>query len=233
MEYRHELKYVCTRAQLRVIKSRLSALMKNDKNADKDGKYNIRSVYFDDIYDSCMHENAAGLDNRQKVRIRVYNADDSKIKLEIKYKDHGMTKKVSSDISRRLCDELTAGRDIPFCCLGKDNALNLMYLYKKTKYIMPKVIVEYDRTVFVEKAGNVRVTFDENIRCSGKAEKLFDKSIDAVPVMNSPNQILEVKYDELLPGYIHRALNDMNLVQTAFSKYYLSRLALRGDYYDF
>ena len=89
-----------------------------------------------------------------------------------------MTKKVSSDISRRLCDELTAGRDIPFCCLGKDNALNLMYLYKKTKYIMPKVIVEYDRTVFVEKAGNVRVTFDENIRCSVKAEKLFENPDD-------------------------------------------------------
>ena len=41
--------------------------------------------------------------------------------------------------------------------------------------------------------------------------------------------ILEVKYDELLPDYIAQALDTGRMQQTAFSKYYLGRMALLGD----
>lgn len=112
----------------------------------------------------------------------------------------------------------------------KGNAvLNLFYLYMHGKGVRPKVIVEYDRTAFVNQAGNVRITFDQNIRCSPHIERFFEPNLYAVPVMETGMHVLEVKYDELLPDYIAQTLEVGTLQQTAFSKYYLSR-NIEGGY---
>jgi hypothetical protein len=42
-------------------------------------------------------------------------------------------------------------------------------------------------------------------------------------------QILEVKYDDFIPDFITRLLETGSLQQTAFSKYYWGRLAVRGS----
>ena len=50
-----------------------------------------------------------------------------------------------------------------------------------------------------------------------------------VPVLPAGMHVLEVKYDELLPDYIAQLLETGKLQRTAFSKYYLGRMALAGD----
>ena len=52
-KYRHELKYVCTAAQLALIQSRIHHLIPLDSHAGKNGMYTIRSLYFDDYYNRC------------------------------------------------------------------------------------------------------------------------------------------------------------------------------------
>ena len=54
--YRHEFKYICSEAQLACLKGRLSGVMRYDVHADFDGKYRIRSVYFDDLEDTGFYE---------------------------------------------------------------------------------------------------------------------------------------------------------------------------------
>ena len=85
------------------------------------------------------------------------------------------------------------------------------------------MIVEYDRTPFVEKLGNTRVTFDRNIRSSDAVQSFLEKRIPGRPIMPAGRQILEVKYDEFLPDYLCRNLQLSRLRQTTFSKYYLCR----------
>ena len=51
--FRHEFKYICTEAQLACLQSRLAGVMKYDTHADEQGRYRIRSIYFDD-YDDIM-----------------------------------------------------------------------------------------------------------------------------------------------------------------------------------
>ena len=46
------------------------------------------------------------------------------------------------------------------------------------------------------------------------------------PVLCAGQHVLEVKFDELLPDQVAQVLELGSLQQTAFSKYYLSRLAL-------
>ena len=99
MKYRQEWKYICTQAQLDVLRHRLLPVMKYDQHQVSAGTYHIRSVYFDDMRNSGMQENEDGLDCRKKFRIRIYNRSADLIHLEIKFKRQGMTHKESCTIS--------------------------------------------------------------------------------------------------------------------------------------
>lgn len=191
--------------------------------------YEIRSLYFDDILDRCMDENEAGIDQRDKYRIRIYDPDAQVIHLEIKEKNCGLTKKRACDLSRHECERIIAGT-LPMAADHR-SVLNQLQLQMRCVLMRPKVIIAYERTAFVHPVGNVRITFDRNIAASAVCHQFFDPRIDSlVPVLPAGLHVLEVKYDELLPDFIAQQLEIHTLRQTAFSKYYLGRLAVRGDY---
>jgi hypothetical protein len=92
-----------------------------------------------------------------------------------------------------------------------------------TKRMRPVVIVEYERIPYVYKNGNVRITLDINVSSSSSVECFLDEQIPKRPIMPMGQQLLEVKFDEYLPDFIHHNLNLHSLTQTAYSKYYLCR----------
>ncbi len=87
----------------------------------------------------------------------------------------------------------------------------------------PKVIVEYIRTPFVNKLGNIRITFDEAINSSDNTNNFLEQNIPVRPIMEKGQGILEVKWDEFLPNYIKDTLQLDSLKWNSFSKYYLCR----------
>ena len=221
MEFRHELKFVVSDAQLEALRYRIAPFMQTDKN-QKDGCYTITSLYFDDVYDSCFRENLGGFDRRSKYRIRIYENDFGVIKLEKKSKLHGMCKKESVRLSLEECQQLTDGENL-YSRAGLDAKKQLLLCEMQMRGLMPKSIVEYERTAFVNPVGNVRITFDRNIRGSLKVEDFYDERICMVPLLDEGVHVLEVKYDEFLPAYIYQALEIETLQQTSFSKYGYSR----------
>ena len=222
MDYRNELKYVVTEAELALLENRIRNLIRPDSHAGADGTYQIRSLYFDDFEDTCYQENEMGTDPREKFRIRIYNGCADRISLELKKKQHSMTQKLSCLLTEAQCRELMAGRPLPLDP-SYPPVLQKLNLLMRTRLMRPKVIVEYDRTPFVEKLGNTRVTLDRNIRSCGAAGRFLDQEVPGRPVMPTGKQILEVKYDEFLPDHLYRNLQLARLKQTAFSKYYLCR----------
>lgn len=220
--YRHEFKYLCSYGQLRMIQTRLTGLVSPDPHAGPDGVYNIRSLYFDDYYDTYLKENEAGTDPREKFRIRIYDHSDERISLELKRKEHGKTQKLSCPLTVEQCRSLMQG-EVPNVNGEAPAVFNKLCLLMKTRLLKPKVIVEYDRIPYIHPLGNVRITLDENIRASGRTDLFLEDEIPLRPVMPTGQHILEVKYDEYLPDYIYRTVQLDNLRQTAFSKYYLCR----------
>ena len=206
--FRHEFKYLSTLGQLKTIQVRLTGLIPLDPHVGPDGIYNIRSLYFDDYEDRYLKENEAGVDPREKFRIRIYNHSDSRISLELKRKVREKTQKLSCPITKEQCEMLMRG-EIPD--IGK------------TRLLRPKVIVEYDRVPYIYPQGNVRITLDENIRSSSRVELFLEDQIPTRPILPAGQHILEVKYDEYLPDFIYRAVQLQGLHRTAFSKYYLCR----------
>lgn len=224
MDYRHELKFEVSDADLTMIYYRLKALMHMDAHQE-DGSYGIRSLYFDDLSDSCMRENEDGLDNRRKYRIRIYNGSDETINLEKKMKFRGMTRKESVPLKREICEAYMNGQ-MPDFSEAQSNLEKELLCEVKMNGMQPKSIVEYERTAFVEPRGNVRITFDRNISGCSQVDTFFDSHLNAVPVLPTGHHVLEVKYDELLPQYISDVLEISTLQQTSFSKYYYSRQRL-------
>ena len=205
-----------------MIKNRIHPLMELDANVGSEGRYNISSLYFDDLFDSCFYDNENGLDPREKFRIRIYNHDISRISLECKRKERGKTLKTSCLLSTSQAEKLCHGeylRDIE----NQPPLLRKFTEQMMSRGLRPVVIVEYNRKPFVYKYGNVRVTFDMELSASAEVTNFLTGSISKRPVMETGLHLLEVKYDEYLPDVIYNALQIDNLVQMAFSKYSLCR----------
>ena len=97
-----------------------------------------------------------------------------------------------------------------------------------TKGFAPKAIVDYERVAFVEPVTNVRVTLDLNIAASSDVDRFLNLDYLQVPLQKTGEHVLEVKFDEILPGYIKHAVTVSPMVQTAFSKYYFARNLLQS-----
>ena len=74
------------------------------------------------------------------------------------------------------------------------------------RMLRPRVIIDYERTPFVMEAGDVRVTFDENVRACSGGEKLFDPRLPMLYLLEPGKLVLEVKFTEFLPDLVRRAL---------------------------
>ena len=222
-KYRHEIKYVASEQQLALIGIGLRELAKLDVHAGKDGIYRIRSLYFDDCEDRGLQENLAGIDPREKFRIRVYNADAGRIALELKRKERGKTQKLSCPLTREQCESLMRGRPLPWRG-GYPPVLTKLLAQMHTRLLRPAVIVEYERTPYVCRDGNVRVTMDRNISSSASFLRFLDPEIPRRPVMEAGSHILEVKFDQFLPDTLREAMEIGSLRQTTFSKYAICRM---------
>lgn len=228
IEYRVENKYIVSDLDIMNLTKRLCMVMQPDVH-QQGGCYEIRSVYFDDICDSCMDENEAGIDSRKKFRIRIYDPASDVINLEIKEKQNGLTKKTSCRLLRNEYEDIIQdGREL---ILGEREPLNQLLLKMRCVKMRPKIVIAYERTAYVHPTGNVRVTFDRNIMASKDCSTFFEKRVSGlIPILPIGMHVLEVKYDEMLPDMIAKQLEIGKLRQTSFSKYYLGRMAINGQF---
>ena len=90
----------------------------------------------------------------------------------------------------------------------------------------PKVIVDYERIAYVEEITNVRVTFDMKISASYELENFLDGDYQSLYILPSGINVLEVKFDNILPSHIRNIIESYNYNQLSFSKYYYGRKIL-------
>ncbi|MBQ9605976.1 MAG: polyphosphate polymerase domain-containing protein [Lachnospiraceae bacterium] len=220
--YRHEYKYIEPELRLKAAELRLDTFMKKDSHTGDKGFYSIRSLYFDDYFDSFLMENIDGVDEREKWRIRIYDRSSDFISLERKSRKADLISKDSCRISKDTFAKIMDGT----VRVEDDNPplLNVFIVTIRTKALHPAVIVEYERTPFAAKEGNTRITFDRNIRSSSELDALLaDRELASRPVLETGQNLLEVKYDAFLPNHFQHAIETGHMHRETFSKYYLSR----------
>ena len=164
IQYRHEWKHEITWADLLAIRARLRAVAQPDPHAI-DGKYLIRSLYFDNLDDKTLREKLNGVNMREKFRIRYYNGDTSFIQLEKKSRLNGVGTKFSAPMTAEEVQKVIDG-DIEWMRASPHSLIQELYCKMRYQQLRPKTIVDYTRQPFIYGPGNVRVTFDYNIRTS-------------------------------------------------------------------
>lgn len=231
LKFRHEMKFFINYHQYNIIRQRLKNLMKTDKNAGPTGEYHIRSLYFDDIYNKALHEKLGGIRDRSKYRIRIYNIQDHVIHFEKKIKYRDYIAKVKESLTRDMFDQIMAGN---YEVLNVPSKPLLMEIYNETKYnlLRPKVIVDYVREPYVCHNGNVRITFDKELKTGLNETDIFNKNLGTIRALDENFIIFEVKFDEYLPGYIRDAIQMHGLNQQSASKYVICRKFLKSNTWE-
>lgn len=221
MDYRHEIKHCITPGDAQAIKVNLSAVASIDPHAKKEGYYRIRSLYFDDLDNTALWEKLDGVNERRKFRIRYYNDDLSYIMLECKMKRDNVGRKLQERLTADELRRIMVG-DIAWMVTSERPLLAVLYVEIRAHGLRPKCVVEYMRVPFIYGPGNVRVSIDWNIR-TGPPQQFMDSCGLTLPLKGNP-MILEVKWDEYLPGVIRRATALKDRGPTAFSKYAACRM---------
>jgi len=220
--YRHELKYEISYGDYLCIRQRVRGVMKSDEHA-VDGKYRIRSVYFDNISDKALREKVNGNQLREKFRIRYYGDDFSRITLEKKIKHDNLCMKVGAGLTLEECWKILRG-DTEFMRSHPESLVQELYCKMKSQLLRPRVLVSYTREPYVFAAGNVRVTFDMDIRTTLWHPGFFEDIVFDIPAGETPsNVIMEVKFDDFLPEVIQHVIQAPGVRQQAFSKYGVCR----------
>ena len=219
--WRHEWKHEISFADLLCIRQRLRAVAETDPHA-VDGRYRVRSLYFDTPGDRALREKIDGADPREKFRIRCYNGDTSVIRLEKKARRGGLGAKFSAEVSAVETRKLIAG-DLDWMLASGRPLVQELYCRMRYQGLRPKTIVDYTREPFLYRPGNVRVTFDYDIRTGLSCTDFLNPDCVTIPAGDAPI-LLEVKWDAYLPSVIRDAVQTGNLRATAFSKYAQCRI---------
>lgn len=221
MKSRHEWKHEINYCDLLILRQRLSAVAKKDTHT-VDGKYTIRSLYFDTASDKALREKIDGISMREKFRIRYYNGDTSLIHLEKKSKADGLCAKQSAVLTKEQAQSIADG-DWAWMKESAEPLIQELYVKIVNEGLRPKTIVDYTREPYVYAPGNVRVTLDYNIRTGLHCTDFLDPDCVTVPAGDALI-ILEVKWDEFLPDIIKAAVGLQNRRAGAFSKYAACRI---------
>ncbi|MNC33470.1 VTC domain protein [compost metagenome] len=222
MRLRHELKYYIPYPEYKGLRNRLAQVLERDKHSVNEEGYHIRSLYFDDVYDSALFHKNSGVSKRYKYRIRIYNLSDSLIVLERKSKFNEYICKESALLSREAYESVIRG-ELGVLAASSDPVITDFYIECRLHDLKPIVVVDYVREAYVHELGEVRVTFDKELAANVKDMDIFDPRLITVEAVREPIMIMEVKYNDYLPGYVGDMLQLSAYNRSAISKYVLCR----------
>lgn len=220
---RHEIKHSISFSDYLALRRRLKLITRPDPHVDRSGKYKIRSLYFDNFSNKALLEKINGVNNREKFRIRYYNDDLSYIRLEKKGKINGLCYKKSAALTKEQCEQIITG-ELDWMKETAHPLLIELYCKMHHQQLRPRTLVDYIREPFVYEPGNVRITIDTQIKTGLNSRELFMRDLPTLKTNQNNLIILEVKYDEFLPGIIRDIIQVDNRRSTAFSKYAEARV---------
>ena len=224
--YRSERKYFISYPDAARLKTRLDAFLRSDEHGEN-GVYRVKSLYYDTPDGRYYREKLDGLEQRQKLRLRIYDEEQPGAKLELKRKNGDMQHKTSLEVSRTDAESLAKGVYTSLFSYDCENAMKLYTMLTLHRY-RPAVIIEYDRAAFSYREFNVRLTLDSRIRSSETNLNLYERHLPWNPVFLDA-VILEVKFNQTLPEFIRKLLAPCRLTAVSFSKYCCGRPVI-GSY---
>ena len=218
---RTEHKILLNQTEALMLKKKLDLIMPRDEHCKTSDGYEIRSLYFDTIWDRCCAEKEEGLRYHEKIRARIYGINGDVIKLELKEKDGEAQTKRTMVIDRETLDQLSKGEyELLLKC---EDPMAAVFYKKLSAGMVPKNIIVYQRMSYCLDVNNIRITFDSKVEATEASFDLFEDPLLTHPVLQENLVILEVKYNNFLLDYIKNALQQVEGMPASYSKYFAGR----------
>lgn len=217
---RHEEKFLLTPGEAAYAQRLLDGLLRRDSYSAQ-GAYYIRSLYFDTPGDGDYMDKVLGVSDRRKVRLRLYDTDAPRVRLELKEKSGSYSHKTGLWLSREEAEALIAG-DASVLLRQDTAAARRAWTQFARMPRRPAALIDYERTAWTMPVERVRITLDSHVRAA-RSSALFDPRVPMLGVHSGEAVILEVKYDRYLPGYVRQALSTIGGQGMSISKYAAAR----------
>jgi len=216
--FRHEYKYVISYDEMLRLRTKFNEVLNIDRNYNG---YMIRSLYFDSVNDDDYYDKLGGEVNRKKIRLRIYEPNSKKVKLELKSKYDIHQLKESLVISREDAEELIK-ENYEILLKYNSEIANKIYIMLKKGLYKPKVVIEYQRIAYIT-GTTTRVTFDFDIKSSTNIKDFFKENINYTYITDKKDVVLEIKFDRFLEPYISNILSNYQSRFQSVSKYIMGR----------
>lgn len=217
------MKFLILQEQYEAIIGTIEKNMKLDEYNIGGNLYTIMNLYYDTPTDDLV---STGLKRegkyRYKIRLRSYDAEYPTAFLEIKKKVNGLVNKRRTlmyidDVNPFLMEH----KDVPESDIVKRQVVKELDVIAKSVPLEPKVVLCYDRRAFFaknEEDGDLRVTFDTNIRARRYDLDLRMGSYGE-NILSDEFVLMEVKVDRAVPFWLARLMSENNIRKRRFSKY--------------
>lgn len=245
---RIELKYFIPYRQIDHFVERISRRTNVDPYLVREGlgrtRYPVTSLYFDSWDLHAWDEKENGQFYRRKIRLRTYEEEFSEHApcfIEIKRRLDAVVLKDRIRLpAGALESDVSPSRLLPrLLRLAEQQDATALEAHMMLGWLnlQPAAIVRYQRMALVAKEDpNIRITVDHHIQGVWRPPTILGtvpmRAVDNINAtgMNAISgkyALLEIKSNNLFPGWLHEVIQDLELNRTAYSKYYLVVLALR------
>lgn len=211
---RYEKKYILSREQKQKLLERIEEYIEPDLYPHSE----ISNIYYDTDDNELIRRSLDKPKYKEKLRLRTYGTADleSNAFIEIKKKYNGVVYK------RRIMMKLQEA--VEYLEHGKKPAQQSQIL-SEIDYFMnmyqpkPSLFLFYERDSYKGKNDlDLRITFDTNIQ-SRRDNLQLEKNLPGEKLLEDGVYVMEIKVPQAYPMWLVKALTELHVYPTSFSKY--------------
>ncbi len=197
----------------------------------RNNHYNVRTLYFDSSFKNHYFQKIEGLNNRVKLRFRVYPNEDQTvtdkhpcfIELKLKSGNYVFKRRINlllMDAMNIIAPSMEIDQLIKRTT--KENVkefLNEAVIIQKRYNLKPTSLVSYKRQALIYKFDkNIKISFDTDIKAQTRALSL-KKELKTDSIIPRNQCVMEIKFKDKIPKIIINALKGLDTNITRFSKF--------------
>lgn len=231
---RYELKFQVPKEKKILLEAIIRQHMDEDKFCVNGQKYLIRNIYYDTSDNILIHfSTTKPVIHKEKLRARKYGSigdGKDKVFLEIKKKTKGIVSKRRVKLTEQELNDFIDHKIIPKRDNYFDNQVLKEMLYFISIYdVKPAVYISYERLAFFDRIDpTFRITFDDCVM-SRREDFTFDSTKECRSLLQKDMYLMEVKIVNGMPFWFARALSELKIYSSSFSKYGTEyRLTVQG-----
>ena len=231
---RYELKYIVDERRARAIRAYVESYLPADRYMASPRGYHVRSLYLDSADLQLYRQTRAGNRDRFKLRVRYYNENLDRAKLEIKRRSKDTIRKDVARVNAQAVFRVMACKWPDESQLGwqdrdqerpsaQDNyAMQQFCELRDGLTASSQVLVDYWREAYeAAHRDSPRITFDRDLRAARcrTEHDLAKPCTDFQPQVGGV--ILEIKFTPPRPVWLHDLIQQFNLQRQSVPKYVL------------